>query len=75
MVDGALLVIRARSTPFAAIQRAAESIGRERLLGVVLNRVDESVASPGEYYYRYYGYSGHDRGERGLLRRLFGRRR
>ena len=75
MVDGALLVIRAGSTPFAAIQRAAESIGRERLLGAVLNRVDESIASPGEYYYRYYGYSGHDRGERGLLRRFFGRRR
>ena len=75
MVDGALLVIRAGSTPFAAIQRAAESIGRERLLGVVLNRVNESVASPGEYYYRYYGYSGTDHREPGFLYRLFRRRR
>jgi capsular exopolysaccharide synthesis family protein len=75
MVDGALLVIRAGSTPFAAIQRAADSLGRERLLGVVLNRVDESIAAPGEYYYRYYGYSGTDRGKPGLLHRFFRRRR
>ena len=75
MVDGVLLVIRAGSTPFAAIQRAADSLGRERLLGVLLNRVDASVAAPGEYYYRYYGYSGTDRGKPGLLHRLFRRRR
>jgi protein-tyrosine kinase len=73
MVDGALLVIRAGSTPFAAIKRAAESIGRERLLGVVLNRVAESVASPEASYYRYYGYGDHR--EPGLLHRLFRRGR
>jgi capsular exopolysaccharide synthesis family protein len=75
MADAALLVIRAGSTPFAAVQKAAESLGRERLLGVVLNRVDGSIAAPGEYYYRYYGYSGTDRRSPGLLHRLLRRSR
>jgi capsular exopolysaccharide synthesis family protein len=75
MVDAALLVIRAGSTPFAAVQRAADSIGRERLLGVVLNRVAENVAAPGEYYYRYYGYSGNGQRVPGLVGRLLRRRR
>ena len=71
MADAALLVIRAGSTPVAAIRRATESIGPERLLGVVLNRVHENVAVPGDYYH-YYDYSGTDRRPSrlfGLLRR------
>jgi protein-tyrosine kinase len=73
MVDAVLLVIAAGSTPFAAIQRAADSIGRDRVLGVVLNRVSEQTAAPGDYYYaRYYGYRGNGH-RRGLFSRLMRR--
>lgn len=51
MVDGAVIVVRAGSTPFELVQRAAAAIGQERLLGVVLNgATDEGTAD-------YYGYS------------------
>ncbi len=42
-------------TPCAVVQKAVEALGRERILGVVLNRVDAADAMPGDYYYRYYG--------------------
>ena len=51
MGDGALLVVRAGGPSHALIQRAIESIGRDRVLGVVLNKAEE-VAGEG-YYYRY----------------------
>jgi capsular exopolysaccharide synthesis family protein len=54
MADGAVLVVRAGGTPYHLVQRAVEALGRERLLGVVLNRADETQA--GYYgYSRYYG--------------------
>ena len=40
MVDGAVLVVRAGSTPHELVRRAAEAIGRSRILGVVLNRAE-----------------------------------
>ena len=52
MVDTSLLVVRAAKTPFALVQRAIEILGRERLLGVVLNGVD---AADAEGYGGYYG--------------------
>ena len=59
--DGVLLVVRARRTHHAAAQKAVEAIGRERVLGVVLNdaEVDDSPA-----YHRYY-YADHIDGEQG----------
>ena len=42
MVDGALLVVRAGSTPHELVRRAVEAIGRSRILGVVLNRAEPS---------------------------------
>ena len=54
MVDGTLLVVRAGATPARAVTQATHVIGRERLLGVVLNRVDEASLSHGGYYYSYY---------------------
>ena len=54
MVDAALLVIRAGKTPATLIQRAVDSIGRNRIIGVVLNRA-ELAHSGGSYsYYNYY---------------------
>ena len=51
MGDGALLVVKAGGPAFGLIQRAIESVGRERVLGVVLNKAEESAGAG--YYYRY----------------------
>ena len=55
MVDGAVLIIGAGMSPHRTVAKAAEVIGRERILGVVLNRVDDSDMSHDGYYYSYYG--------------------
>jgi len=73
MVDAALLVVAANRTPCAAIQRAADAIGREKILGVVLNRVDPKVASPSDYYYRYYAAEGNGQKRNGFFSKLFRR--
>ena len=44
MVDAAVLVIDAGTTQHAVVQRAIESIGREKIVGVVLNRVERRCA-------------------------------
>ncbi len=75
MVDAALHIVGAGATPCGAVQRAIDALGRERVLGVVLNRADETLAAGGEYhyYYGYYGNSDHRNGSRGFFRRLLGR--
>jgi capsular exopolysaccharide synthesis family protein len=60
MVDAALLVIRADRTPHALVQRAVNAIGRERILGTVLN---QSTAQARGTYYEYYHYYQAPRGE------------
>jgi len=57
MIDGAILVIGAASTPFPLVRRAAEAIGAERIMGTVLNRIDRSQMVGGYGYYDYYGYT------------------
>jgi capsular exopolysaccharide synthesis family protein len=54
MIDTTLLVVAANSTPYPLSQRAIATLGTERILGVVLNRITpETMAS--EYgYYHYY---------------------
>lgn len=54
MVDAVLLVVRAERTKCASVQSAIDAIGRERILGVVLNATS-SVDSEG------YGGGYHDR--------------
>ena len=56
MIDTALLVVSAQSTPYPMVQRAAEAIGANRILGVVLNRA-ETAGLPADY--GYYGYRSH----------------
>jgi capsular exopolysaccharide synthesis family protein len=51
MGDGALLVVKASGPSHTVVQRAIESIGRERVLGVVLNKAEE--AGGDDYGYRY----------------------
>ena len=59
MADAALLVIRAGKTAAALVQRAVDSIGRNRIIGTVLNRTDAKSTVNGSYYYSsYYGESG-----------------
>ncbi|HWW87559.1 MAG TPA: hypothetical protein VNZ26_28365, partial [Vicinamibacterales bacterium] len=54
MIDSALLVVRASSTPYPFVQRAVDAIGRARIIGVVLNRSEE-IDIKAEYgYYGYY---------------------
>jgi protein-tyrosine kinase len=60
IVDGAVLVVRAGSTPHELVRRASDAIGRSRILGVVLNRAEPS-SQGGHYQYYGYGYGGGDK--------------
>jgi protein-tyrosine kinase len=53
MVDAAVLVIDAGTTQHDVIQRAIQSIGREKIVGVVLNRVEERALAEASQY-KYY---------------------
>jgi capsular exopolysaccharide synthesis family protein len=55
MVEGAVLVVRAGSTPHELVKRSADAIGRSRILGVVLNRAE--ATGKHDDHYQYYGYS------------------
>jgi Mrp family chromosome partitioning ATPase len=57
MVDAAVLVINAGSSQCSVVQRAIESIGREKILGVVLNRVGTDALKV-THYYDYYSRNG-----------------
>lgn len=57
MIDTALLVVRANKTPYPLSVRAVDAIGADRILGVVLNRAEETDLSDGGYYYSRYRYS------------------
>jgi protein-tyrosine kinase len=52
MVDGAILVIKAGGTPHDLARRACDALGKDKILGVVLNRAEES-SGPGSSYYAY----------------------
>jgi len=53
--DGALLVVRSGKTRYAAVDKLLDELPRERMIGVVLNRVDEDFESNVAYYqHRYY---------------------
>lgn len=56
MADAVVLVVKAESTSYDLVNRALAAIGRERVLGVVLNRSEKAMS--GEYgeYGEYGGY-------------------
>ena len=58
MIDRAVLVVNANRTPYTLAMRAIEAIGVSRILGVVLNRAEQSEVAAG---YPYYNYSYHAR--------------
>jgi Mrp family chromosome partitioning ATPase len=51
-VDGFLFLYRAGFTPHPLLRQAAEEVGEEKILGVVLNGVTQQNQ---KYYHRYYG--------------------
>lgn len=53
MVGGTLFVIRAGHTHVSLVQRGIEALGRERILGVVLNGQVDGNVQPYERYYTY----------------------
>jgi capsular exopolysaccharide synthesis family protein len=57
--DGILMVVRARSTPSEAIERARKELRERKIFGVVLNAVEEA-----DSYAGYYAYHGGRRDER-----------
>ena len=57
-VDLTLLVIAAAKSPHYLLERAVKAIGRDRIAGVVLNRVDKATATPQSG--GYYGYDFSD---------------
>ena len=54
--DGVVLVVLAGRTPAGMVQGAAETLGRERVLGVVLNRAEPDAVMGGYGYYHNYGH-------------------
>jgi protein-tyrosine kinase len=54
-IDGAVLVVSAGDTSFDLVDTAIRVIGRERILGVVLNGVDPRDMSTANYHANYYG--------------------
>ncbi len=52
MTDGVLLVVRAGRTQYSTIRKAIDAIGRERILGVVLNGAETEALG----YHRYCTY-------------------
>ena len=51
MVDATLLVVRAGKTECGLTQKAIEAIGRERILGVVLNAIERLDSTSYAHYY------------------------
>ena len=55
MVDGVIIVVLAGKTPREIVQRAVNSMDKEKILGIVLNQMEAKHSSyyP-KYYYHYY---------------------
>ena len=64
MVDAAVLVVRADSTPHHLVKRAADAIGHKRVLGVVLNQAQVTHLPYGGYYDDYYFAGSAEESER-----------
>lgn len=61
MADLVVLVVKAESTPYDMVQRAVQAIGRERVIGTVLNRAKEQPHQSKYDYYKYYERQETDR--------------
>jgi capsular exopolysaccharide synthesis family protein len=54
VTDGVLFVIAAGRTPYRLVQQSIGELGADRIVGTVLNRVDERVLGAHSYYEHYY---------------------
>jgi capsular exopolysaccharide synthesis family protein len=61
MVGGSILVVRAGVTPFAAVDAAVAALGRDKVLGILLNAADPSDIHARAYYHHYYGHDAGDK--------------
>jgi Mrp family chromosome partitioning ATPase len=52
--DGCLLVVRAGQTPREAVEEAVRQLGREHVLGIILNGVEGLGRRYSQYYGKYY---------------------
>jgi capsular exopolysaccharide synthesis family protein len=57
LTDGVVLVIAAGVTPYTDVERAVEAIGRDHIIGSVLNRAEERSHLASSYYHQYYGHA------------------
>jgi capsular exopolysaccharide synthesis family protein len=57
MVDGVVLVLEAGVTSYLDAQRAIDAVGRERVTGVVMNRM-AGQSGDAKYYHSYYAKAG-----------------
>jgi capsular exopolysaccharide synthesis family protein len=57
LVDAAVLVIKAQSTAHATVKRTIEIIGRQRIIGVVLNQAQAQPSYGMQYDHYYSGYA------------------
>lgn len=71
MVDGIILVIQSGKTPRETIQRAIRAIGKDKLLGVVLNKIEFKSSGlfsryfgSNDYYYHNSNGNGNGNGKR-----------
>jgi receptor protein-tyrosine kinase len=55
-VDGVIVVVRAGVTRFPDLEAAADVLGHDRILGLVLNGVDPASIRGEGYYHHYYGH-------------------
>jgi receptor protein-tyrosine kinase len=51
LVDAVLLVVRAGRTPLEGVRQAVEALGRDRILGIVLNGIEEAESVGYGYEY------------------------
>lgn len=54
IAEAAVLVVGAERTPFDIIQRTVDTIGRDKIMGVVLNRAETTKFRGGKQYEAYY---------------------
>ncbi len=57
LCDGVIMVLQANRTPAKLVRQSIEMVGRDRICGVVLNRVRDFHSS--HYYYRHYKYKNY----------------
>lgn len=83
MVDGIILVIRAGKTSRETVQQTIKALGKEKIVGIVLNQIEfkssalfsRYFGSNGYYYHYGYGYGKQEKETRKWWERAFKRNR